>query len=151
MRIRVDDLSGEATRSLIAHHLADMRATSPEESCHALDVDALREPAVTFWSAWDGDDLAGIAALKDLGAARGELKSMRVADAHRGRGVGRALLHHVMGAARARGLSTLWLETGTPPAFLAARRLYADEGFTECGPFGDYVNDPFSVFMMRLL
>lgn len=151
MRIRVDDLTGEATRSLIARHLADMRATSPEESCHALDADALRDPAVTFWSAWQGDEIAGIAALKDLGGARGELKSMRVADGHRGRGVGRALLHHVIDAARARGMTSLWLETGTPEPFLPAQRLYAGEGFAQCPPFGDYADDPYSVYMMRAI
>jgi len=149
VRIRVDDLTGEATRELIAHHLADMRATSPADSCHALDVDGLREPSVTFWSAWRDDQIAGIAALKDLGGARGELKSMRVADAHRGRGVGRALLHHVIGEARARGMTSLWLETGTPAAFQPAQRLYAGEGFTVCGPFGDYTHDPFSLYMTR--
>ncbi|WES64773.1 GNAT family N-acetyltransferase [Microbacter sp. GSS18] len=149
VRIRVDDLSGAATRSLIAHHLADMRATSPEESCHALGVEGLRDPSVTFWSAWDGDEIAGIAALKDLGGGRGELKSMRVADAHRGRGIGRALLHHVIAEARARGMTSLWLETGTPASFAAAQRLYLDEGFAPCGPFGDYTPDPFSVFMTR--
>lgn len=151
MRIGEDDLTGTATLALIASHLAGMRATSPEESVHALDVDALREPAVTFFSAWIDDEIAGIAALKTLDAARGEVKSMRVAEAFLGRGVGRALLRHVMEAARARGMTSLWLETGSTDDFLAARRLYASEGFVACAPFDDYADDPFSSFFTRRL
>ena len=115
----------------------------------ALDVDALRDPKVTFWSGWDGDELVVIGALKTMDAANGELKSMRVADAHRGTGAGRAILRHIVDEARSRGMRTLWLETGSPESFLPARRLYASEGFVECGAFGDYPENPFSVFMTR--
>ena len=149
--IRVDDLSGEATRSLITRHLAGMHDSSPAESVHALDVDDLRHPSVTFWSAWIDDDLAGIGALKTLDAERGELKSMRVDDRFRGTGVGRALLVHILSAARECRLTSLWLETGVTEDFAPARRLYESAGFTGCGPFDQYTDDPFSVFMTRAL
>lgn len=149
--IRSDDLSGEATRALIALHLEGMHATSPPESVHALDVDRLTDPAVSFWSAWIDGELAGIGALKEFGEGRGELKSMRVDDRFLGAGVGRAILRHIMDAARARGLTSLWLETGSPAEFVPAQRLYESEGFTRCGPFADYTEDPFSVYMTREL
>lgn len=154
--IRPDDLSGAATRALVGLHLEGMHATSPACSVHALDIDGLRDPAVTFWSAWAGDDLAGIGALKALGpagdgdgdtGARGEIKSMRVADAHLGTGVGRAMLAHIIAEARARGMTSLWLETGSTPDFLPAVRLYESVGFTRCGPFDDYTDDPFSIYL----
>jgi putative acetyltransferase len=166
IHIRHDDLSGEATRRLIALHLAGMHDTSPPESVHALDIDALRDPSISFWSAWivrrqDGGpagsdlehdaELAGIGALKAIDATRGELKSMRVDDRFRGAGVGRALLRHIIADARERGMTSLWLETGSTDDFLPAQRLYASEGFVECGPFEGYVLDPFSVFMTRAL
>jgi putative acetyltransferase len=147
MEIREDDLSGAETRGLIARHLADMRETSPEESCHALDADALQDPSVTFWSAWIDGRVAGIGALKRLDAVNGEVKSMRVEDAFRGSGVGRALVRHILTTARRHGLRAVWLETGAQPAFAAARGLYASEGFVECGPFASYREDPHSVFM----
>ena len=149
--IRIDDLSGEATRALIAAHLVGMHDTSPPESVHALDLEGLRDASITFWSAWVDGELAGIAALKTLDSARGELKSMRVDDRFRGSGVGRALLRHIVAAARERGMTSLWLETGSPAEFLPAVRLYESEGFTRCGPFEGYSDDPFSVFMTRAL
>ena len=151
IEIRVDDLTGEATRALIAFHLGGMHDTSPPESVHALDIDGLRHPSVTFWSAWIDGDLAGIAALKSIDAERGELKSMRVDDRFRGSGVGRALLRHLMAEARGRGMTSLWLETGSPDDFVPAQRLYESEGFARCGPFEGYSDDPFSVFMTRTL
>ena len=151
IEIRVDDLTGEATRALIAFHLDGMHDTSPPESVHALDIDGLRHPSVTFWSAWIDGELAGIAALKSIDAERGELKSMRVDDRFRGSGVGRALLRHLMAEARGRGMTSLWLETGSPEDFVPAQRLYESEGFTRCGPFDGYTDDPFSVFMTRAL
>lgn len=147
----VDDLSSPATRDLVAHHLSGMFASSPAENVFALDIDGLRHPDVTFFSARSGDDVVAIGALKTLDADNGELKSMRVADAHLGTGAGRAMLRHLMAEARRRGMRTLWLETGSPDDFLPARRLYASEGFTECGAFGDYPENPFSVFMTRSL
>jgi putative acetyltransferase len=151
IEIRTDDLSGEAARRLIAFHLAGMHDTSPPESVHALDIDALRHPSVSVWSAWVDGELAGVGALKALDGDRGEIKSMRVDDRFRGAGVGRALLRHIMDDARQRGMSSLWLETGTTAEFAPAQRLYESEGFVVCGPFGDYALDPFSVFMTRAL
>ena len=151
IEIRVDDLSGDATRALITAHLAGMHDTSPPESVHALDLDGLRDPAITFWSAWSGAELAGIGALKRLDEQRGELKSMRVDDRFRGTGVGRALLRHIVEDARRRGMTSLWLETGSTAEFLPAKRLYESEGFVECGPFEGYALDPFSIFLTRAL
>jgi putative acetyltransferase len=148
---RADDLSGAATRALIARHLSGMHEHSPPESVHAFDVDKLRQPDVTFWSAWINEELAGCGALKQLDDERGEVKSMRVVDAFLGRGIGRAILVHIMGEARARGMRSLWLETGTALAFTPARRLYESAGFAPCGPFDGYIEDPFSVFMTRAL
>ncbi|KRA24122.1 acetyltransferase [Microbacterium sp. Root61] len=149
MEIRVDDLSGAETRALVARHLDGMRDASPADSVHALGVEDLRGAAVTFWSAWIDGELAGIGALKRIDADRGELKSMRVHDDFRGTGVGRALLRHIVVAARERGMTSLWLETGSTAEFEPAQRLYASEGFTLCGPFADYALDPHSVFMTR--
>jgi len=148
---RLDDLTGAPTRALIARHLAGMHESSPAESVHAFDVDKLRAPDVTFWSAWVGDDIAACGALKQLDAARGEIKSMRVADAFLGRGVGRAMLVHILSEARSRGMRTLWLETGSAEAFTPALRLYESAGFTRCPAFDGYVEDPFSIFMTRAL
>jgi putative acetyltransferase len=148
---RIDDLRGEAIRALIARHLRGMHESSPPDSVHAFDVDKLLAPGVTFWSAWAGDALAGMGALKELGDGRGELKSMRVADAYLGRGVGRAILDHIVGEARRRGMTTLWLETGSTEPFTPALRLYESAGFVRCGPFDGYVEDPFSIFMTRSL
>lgn len=149
LEIRLDDLTSDATQALVVAHLAGMHDSSPPESVHALDLTALRDPAITFWSAWIGDDIAGIGALKAIDDRRGELKSMRTVDRFRGSGVGRALLRHIIAAARERGMTSLWLETGTPEDFVPAQRLYASEGFVECGPFEGYREDPFSVFMTR--
>jgi putative acetyltransferase len=151
VQIRLDDLSGAPTRELIAFHLAGMHDTSPPESVHALDAGGLQHPDITFWSAWIAGEIAGIAALKVLDTERGELKSMRVADGFRGTGVGRMLLNHALAQARARGLTSVWLETGSTAEFLAARRLYESVGFVETGPFGEYTDDPFSVFMTLTL
>jgi len=153
LEIRTDDLSGAATRELVARHLRGMFELTPAESVFALDVDRLRDPSVALWSAWMGDEIAGIGALKILDAAdgetaqRGEIKSMRVADAFLGQGVGRAMLRHIVAEARARGLASLWLETGSEDGFLAAQRLYESEGFEVCGPFDDYPDSGLSMFM----
>jgi putative acetyltransferase len=151
LQFRLDDLSGGPTRALIARHLTGMRASSPPESVNALEVDGLRGPDVTFWSVWVGEEIAGCGALKRLDARRGELKSMRVADAFLGRGVGRAVLEHLIAEARARRMESLWLETGSSPAFVPALRLYESAGFVRCGPFDGYTDDPFSVFMTRAI
>ena len=149
LRFTVDDLTGEPTRALIARHLAGMRSHSPPESVHAFDVDKLRQPDVTFWTVWLDDEIVGCGALKRLDDERGEIKSMRVADAFLGRGIGRAILEHLIADARKHGMRCLWLETGSTAAFLPALRLYESAGFTRCGPFDGYAEDPFSVFMTR--
>ncbi len=151
IEIRPDDLTDDATRSLIAFHLSALSTTAPPESIHALGVDALRQPSITVWSAWVDGRLAGIGALRELDAERGEIKSMRVADGFRGAGVGRAILEHIVRIARERGMTSLWLETGTTEDFAAAHRLYASAGFVDCGPFGSYLPDPHSVFMTLTL
>jgi putative acetyltransferase len=151
LTFRVDDLTGEPTRALIARHLSGMYAISPAKSVHALDAARLRAPNVTFWSAWVGGEIAGCGALKVLDARRGEIKSMRVADAFLGQGIGRAILEHLMTDARRRGMESLWLETGSSAPFIPALRLYESAGFVRCDPFDDYVDDPFSVFMTRML
>jgi putative acetyltransferase len=147
MIIREDDLSGPEIAALLEAHLNLMRDTSPPESVHALDLDGLRAPEVTFWTLWDGDQLLGCGALKEIDPAHGEIKSMHTAQAARGKGVARHLLQHVLEEARQRGYRRLSLETGSTGDFAAAHGLYGAFGFEFCGPFADYVLDSFSVFM----
>ena len=151
MEIRLDDLTGAEIRALLGEHLDDMRRLSPPESVHALDLAALRRPEITFWTAWSRGELLGCGALKELAAGHGEVKSMRTAPAHRRKGVARAMLQHIMAEARRRSYTRLSLETGSMRAFEPARRLYASFGFTYCAPFGEYVEDPNSVFLTRTL
>lgn len=132
---------------LLHTHLARARAETARGSAHALDLSGLRAPGVTFWSAWEGDLVVGVGALRQLSADHGEVKSMHTAEAARGRGVGTAMLRHIIAAARGRGMSRLSLETGSWPYFAPARALYARHGFVECPPFGEYREDPNSVFM----
>ena len=151
LRFERDDLVSRRVRNLIATHLATMRAQSPPESVHALEIDALRAPDVAFWSAWLGDELVGCCALKTLPLYEGEIKSMHVLSAWRGRGFASRMLEHIEAAARAAGMTRLWLETGSTVEFEPARRLYASFGYVECGPFADYGDDPCSTFMTRSL
>jgi putative acetyltransferase len=147
--MRPDDLRGPAIAALLAEHLADMRRVTPPESVHALDLDGLRRPEITFWCAFDGEALAGCGALKDLGGGHGEVKSMRTARAYRRRGVAAAILAHAIGVATGRGRRRLSLETGAMAFFAPAHRLYESFGFARCGPFDGYTDDPNSVFMTR--
>jgi len=151
MEIRLDELRDPAIHALLEEHLADMRRISPPESCHALDLDRLRQPEISFWSVWDGATLLGCGALKTISAAHGEVKSMRTTAAARRRGVARAVLAHIIETARTRGLSRLSLETGSQPFFEPAHQLYESFGFERCGPFEGYREDPLSVFMTRAL
>lgn len=153
MHIEHDDLSRPAIHALLEEHLQSMRAWSPPGSVHALDLEKLRQPGITFWSAWDpAGVLLGCGALKELDATHGELKSMRTPEALRGRGAGRAILAHIISVAIARGYEHLSLETGASEPFKPAHTLYSKAGFVRCGPFGDYAEDPHSVFMrLRLL
>ena len=145
--IRADDLSGPGIVRLLQEHLSSMARHSPPESVHALDVEALRAPEVSFWTVWQASQLAGCGALKELDATHGELKSMCTAAAHRRKGVAAALLAHLLGVAAERGYRRVSLETGSVEAFAPARALYARFGFRPCAPFADYVEDPYSVFM----
>lgn len=148
MDIRLDDLTGPEIAALLSAHLDHGNAHSPPESVHALDLDGLRSSSdVTFWSAWEDGDLLGCGALRELSPEHGELKSMHTAARHRGKGVGRAMLEHILEEARARGYRRISLETGSMEAFAPARALYAKYGFTECPPFGGYRLDPHSTFM----
>lgn len=149
--IRVDDLTSAPIAAFLAEHLRDMHATSPPESVHALDLAGLRQPTITFWSVWSHDELRGCAALKHLDERHAELKSMRTAPQHRGKGLGGQILQFVMEEARRRGYRRLSLETGSQPYFLPARSLYAARGFLPCPPFGPYTDDPNSVYMTREL
>ena len=149
MHIELDDLTRPQVHRLLADHLADMHATSPAESVHALDLSGLRRPDVTMWTLWDDDVLLGCAAVRELSPLAGEIKSMRTVAESRGRGLGRLLLEHVIAEAQRRGYRRLSLETGSQDFFAPARRLYARHGFTECPPFGDYRLDPNSVYMTR--
>jgi putative acetyltransferase len=151
MEIAIDDPARPDVRALLDEHLADMHATSPAESVHALDVAGLLVPEVTFWTARDRGALLGCGALKDLGADHGEVKSMRTAPSARGTGVATAILRHLLDQAALRGYTRVSLETGSQDFFAPARRLYVRHGFGECGPFGDYVLDPHSRFFTREL
>jgi len=137
--------------ALLESHVSRARAETARGSAHALDLEGLRTPGVTFWSAWEGKEVLGVGALKRLSGDHGELKSMYTAEEARGRGVATAMLRHIMDVARAQGMTRLSLETGAWPYFAPARALYAKHGFTECPPFGDYVADPNSIFMERQL
>lgn len=151
MEIVVDDLSGSRIAEFLADHLRQMRATSPPESKHALDLDDLRTPEVTFWSVLDGEAVVGCGAIKRLDVEHGELKSMRTSPDRARGGIASGLLRHILAEARGMGLSRLSLETGSDEFFLPARKLYEKFGFTYCEPFADYVPDPNSVFMKRTL
>jgi putative acetyltransferase len=147
MRIVEGGLDDPRVVALLDLHVARARAETARGSSHALDLSGLRAPEVTFWAAWEGDEVVGVGALRRLSADHGEIKSMHTAEAARGRGVGTAILRQIVAVARAHGISRLSLETGSWPYFAAARALYSRHGFVECEPFGDYRNDPNSVFM----
>ncbi len=147
MDIRIDDLSGEKITQLIRVHLAGMAENSPPESIHAFNVEKLKQPNITFYSAWEGDELLGCGALKELTATHGEIKSMRTAEKHVRKGVARAILQHLVNEAKTRGYTKVSLETGSMDAFQPARTLYETFGFTYCAPFNQYTDDPNSKFM----
>ncbi|MEM8617697.1 MAG: GNAT family N-acetyltransferase [Pseudomonadota bacterium] len=151
MRIEVDDLKRPSVRALLAEHMINMHELTPAESVHALDIDELRAPDVTFWTAWSDEELLGCGALKELSRHHGEIKSMRTPASKRRRGAGRVILTHIIQEASFRGYERLSLETGPAETFGAAHRLYEDYGFQICGPFGAYTEDPYSVFMTMVL
>jgi putative acetyltransferase len=147
MHISTDDPRAEDVRELLARHLSFARRHTPPEDVHALDVDGLVDPAVTFFSLRIGGDLLAVGALKHLDLQHAEVKSMHTAENVRGRGIGRAMLDHLIAVARERGYRRLSLETGAMDAFAPARTLYASAGFEPTGPFGEYTHSPNSAFM----
>jgi putative acetyltransferase len=151
LTIKVDDLSGSEVAELLRDHLREMALHSPPESIHALDLEALRRPEITFWSVWYEGQLVGCGALKQLDLDHAEIKSMRTVPVHRGRGIGKIILRHIVSEAENRGYRRLSLETGSMAAFEPARQLYSSFGFTYCEPFADYKLDPHSVFMTKEL
>lgn len=151
MEIRIDDLRGPEISALLTEHLRCMAEVSPPGSCHALNLDRLRQPGITFWSAWDGGELAGCGALRELEPRHGEVKSMRTAKAHLRKGVATKMLEHIISEARRRGYRRVSLETGAVPYFEPARQLYRKFGFRICPPFDCYVDDLNSVFMSKEL
>jgi putative acetyltransferase len=151
VKIVPDDLSGPEIARFLDEHVQEMRSITPLESKHALDLDGLRKPEVTFWSVMDGDDLVGCGAIKRLDAGHAELKSMRTAPTRKRGGIASLLLEHIIAEARRMGFTRLSLETGAAEFFLPARKLYEKFGFDYCEPFADYHPDPNSMFMTRAL
>jgi putative acetyltransferase len=151
MDIQIDDLSKADIVALIREHLRSAALHSPPESIHALDLDGLRDPTITFWSARQNDELMGCGALKELSKTHGEIKSMRTAAAHQRKGVASRLLQHILDEALRRGYEQVSLETGTMAAFAPARELYRRFGFEPCPPFAQYFEDPYSICMTKAL
>ncbi len=148
LKIVQDDLDGPEVAALLQEHVQDMHDISPQDSIHTLSIDALRSPDITMWTAWLRKEILGCGALKELSEDVGEIKSMRTADAHRGKGVGVGILRHIIRIATERSYNQIFLETGSSPDFRPAHALYEKAGFTFCGPFADYEEDPFSRFMV---
>jgi putative acetyltransferase len=147
IEIRVGGLGNERVEALIRYHRDEARATTPSCNAHSLDSSGLADPSVSFFSAWDGDTLLGIGAIKQLDETHAELKSMRTAPDQLRRGVARAMLAHLVGLARERGYARLSLETGTAPMFTPANAMYEAAGFVDCPPFGGYRASPYNRFM----
>ena len=143
------ELDRDDVRSLLAQHFAEMRAGSPPEACHVLPIDGLKSPGIRFFTLREDGVLLGCGALKRLGPGHGEVKSMRTADSALGRGVGKAMLDHLVATAKSEGMTRLSLETGSTEQFAAANRLYEKEGFERCGPFGDYADSPWTRFFTK--
>jgi putative acetyltransferase len=151
MEICIDSLEDGAVIKLLQEHLADMYATSPPESVHALDIAGLKAPEITFFSSWRDGKLLGCLAIKQLSSEHAELKSMRTTTIARNQGVASTLLQHVVDVAKGRGYKRLSLETGSMDYFKPARSLYEKYGFSYCEPFADYQPDPYSKFMKLML
>lgn len=151
MIIKIDDLRGSEIAALLKEHLQNMYLITPPESVHALDIEALRKPEITFWSLWEGTVLCGCGALKELSPEHGEVKSMRTASLYRRKGIASALLTHIIDVSMQRGYKKLNLETGSLKEFNPARTMYEKFGFCYCDPFEGYSEDPNSVFMVKHL
>ncbi len=151
MRIKKDDLSSTEVIQLIGEHLQGMAQNSPPESIHALNIEGLKKTEITFWSAWEQEQLLGCGALKELDQTHGEIKSMRTSSLHLRKGVAKTVLQFIIDEAKSRGYKRISLETGSMDAFAPARTLYTNFGFQYCEPFSDYIEDPNSVFMTMKL
>ncbi len=151
MEIKIDDLAGAEIREFLEEHISEMQSVSPPESKHALDLEGLRKPEITFWTVWEHSCLIGCGAMRELDASHGEIKSMRISVPYRGKGVASTLLQHILNEAKLRGYRRISLETGSMTFFESARQLYAKHGFENCPPFATYRADPNSVFMTRKL
>lgn len=147
MEMREGGLDDPKVIALVTHHQAEARATTPQDNAHAMGADGLRHADISFWGAWEGDDLLGIGALRQLSPTHGEIKSMRTAPGHLRRGVGRAILTHLIALARTRGYDRVSLETGTAPMFAPANQLYERAGFVDGPVFGGYPESPHNRFM----
>ena len=151
IEIKEDDLEGPEVAALLAEHLSDMYEITPPESVHALDLESLKAPEITFWSCWQEGELLGCGAIKELDQGHAEIKSMRTARKHLRKGIASLILRHILKVANERKYTRLSLETGSMKEFRAAQKLYERFGFEYCGPFGDYIEDPNSVFMTKEL
>jgi putative acetyltransferase len=151
IKIKIDDLFGSEISEFLEEHIREMKSVSPPESKHALDLEGLRKPEITFWTVWDDDRLVGCGAIKKLDAERAEIKSMRTIASYRKQGIASMLLQHILNEAKQRGYRYISLETGSMPFFEPARNLYAKNGFEYCAPFSTYREDPNSIFMTRKL
>ena len=147
MQIVLDDLTSIEIMEFLKEHLFEVSLYLPPESIHVIDIGSLQKPNITFWSIWDKSRIVGCGALKELNPKHAEIKSMRIALTHRKKGVASRLLKYIIDEARKRNYSQLSVETGSMDAFLPARRLYMKHGFQYCEPFGEYIEDPNSVFM----
>jgi putative acetyltransferase len=147
VEIKIDDLSGSEIAEFLEEHIKEMKSVSPPESKHALDLEGLRKPEITFWTVWENSHLIGCGAIKELDADHAEIKSMRTAISFRGKGVASMLLQHILSEAKLQGYRRMSLETGSMPFFEPARKLYVKHGFEDCAPFSTYREDPNSVFM----
>lgn len=151
MEIKVDNLSGSEIAEFLEEHIREMKSVSPPESKHALDLEGLKKPEITFWTVWDDSCLIGCGAMKKLDADHAEIKSMRTTASCRGKGIASKLLQHILNEAKLRGYRRISLETGSMPFFEPARNLYAKYGFENCAPFSTYKEDPNSIFMTKKL
>jgi putative acetyltransferase len=151
MKIKVDDLTGNKITEFLNQHILDMKAVSPPESKHALDLNDLKKPDITFWIIWDENTIAGCGAVKELNTSHAELKSMRTAPEYRNQGVATMLLRHIIEEAKRRNYHRLSLETGSMKFFEPARKFYLKFGFVYCEPFLNYKEDPNSVFMTKII
>jgi putative acetyltransferase len=151
MKIKIDDLTGPEIIGLLQEHLNDMYLTSPPESVHALDLDELRQADITFWTVWEGNELAGCGALKELSPVHAEIKSMRTSHEFRRKGFAALMMQHILNQAKAKNYERLSLETGSMTYFSPARQLYESFGFEYCSPFASYSEDPNSVFMTKVI